>query len=143
MLLPPFNRSQPAPRLNAVLRAELKRCAEEMIAYADGEVMPHARGSIDTYDDMRNSIRAVSVLIEGVLDAQEEDEPTIARVAYDQQGERTDELEELACVGIELGGREPWEAIADTVVAEALSPEEAAEKAMQRRRESITGQEEK
>src|SRR5437868_2545675 len=40
--------------------------------YGEGQ-MPHEWGSMDTYDDMRNSIRGASLLLEELLDAPDDE----------------------------------------------------------------------
>lgn len=57
------------PIINAAVRAQLEVVLNEATHYLeDPKQMPHQWGSMDTYDDMRNSVRAVSMLLECLLD---------------------------------------------------------------------------
>lgn len=70
-----------SPNIREALKLQLKSVHEQIEHYlptkargwGDDDKMPHEWGSLDTYDDMRNSVRALSVLLEGVLDGNDKE----------------------------------------------------------------------
>lgn len=57
------------PLINAAVRAQLVDVRDEADYYVkDPKQMPHEWGSMDSYDDMRNSVTGLSMLLEALLD---------------------------------------------------------------------------
>jgi hypothetical protein len=80
--------TQQMTRFNEILRLQLAVVQRELESYiADGQ-MPHEWGSIDSMDDMRNSLYVANYLMEMLQDV-------IAGAMVNDQGEHADPLDHL------------------------------------------------
>jgi len=84
-----IDKGKSRPKMREALKAQLAMVHEGLEqyiptkprGYADDNLMPHEWGSMDTYDDMRNSMRFAAMLMDAMLDPfdTEEDELKVLR----------------------------------------------------------------
>lgn len=72
------------PRLNRAIRAQLEEIAGEALGYISGEEMPHEWGSLDSFDDMRNSLAVGLALMDNLLMSPDSEDDVIKAAIVDR-----------------------------------------------------------
>jgi hypothetical protein len=85
-----MNTAERRAALNKAVKGQLELVEAELKWYLhnDHDQMPHEWGSMDTYDDMRNSLRLAAALMDTLLDPFVDDQEAIdqARRAFAYEG---------------------------------------------------------